>query len=353
MRDMTFTSTTVTTDRLTTNVWTSGPDDGVPLLLVHGNLVTGGWWRYVAELLPDDVRVIAPDMRGFGRSQVKPVDATRGLDDMVDDVRALLAELGLADRGTVNAAGWSMGGGIVWRYAVAYPGDLASLTLVAPLSPYGFGGTKGPDGEPSTSDYAGSGGGGVNPDFVRRLREGDASADHPRTSPRVIMQQYFGPRDNAANVDEDFLFTETLRTAVSEDNYPGDATTSPNWPMVGPGTRGVLNAMSGKYYHAADVVALERKPPITWVLGPLDQVISDESLFDLPYLGKLGAVPDYPGEEALPAQPMVQQTRHVLDGYRAAGGEVEEVVVDGAAHGLPVETPDRVAAAITQRLVRP
>jgi len=78
---------TVSTDRIETCVWTGGPQDGVPLLLVHGNLVSGGWWRYVAEELPDDVRVIAPDLRGFGRTETKPVDATLGLGDMVADVR--------------------------------------------------------------------------------------------------------------------------------------------------------------------------------------------------------------------------------------------------------------------------
>jgi pimeloyl-ACP methyl ester carboxylesterase len=60
----------------------------------------------------------------------------------------LLVTLGLADRGTVNSGGWSLGGGVLWKYAVAYPDDLASLTMVAPLSPCGFGGTKGADGQP-------------------------------------------------------------------------------------------------------------------------------------------------------------------------------------------------------------
>ncbi len=55
--------------------------------------------------LPGDVRIIAPDLRGYGRTAAKPVDATRGLGDMADDLRSLLVVLGLADRGTVNAAG--------------------------------------------------------------------------------------------------------------------------------------------------------------------------------------------------------------------------------------------------------
>lgn len=51
----------VETPRLAMNVWTSGPEGGRPVLLVHGNLVSGGFWQYVAQLLPDDVRVIAPE----------------------------------------------------------------------------------------------------------------------------------------------------------------------------------------------------------------------------------------------------------------------------------------------------
>src|SRR3954452_19098866 len=184
-------SSFVSTDRLETHVWTSGSDDGVPLVLVHGNLVSGGWWRYVAENLPGDVRVIAPDLRGFGRTEPQPIDATRGLGDMADDVRALLVALGLADRAVVNAAGWSMGGGILWQYALAYPDDLASLTQVAPLSPYGWGGVKGLDGVPCCDDCAAGGGGPAAPDFVRRRAAGDTSADEPLSSPRMIMRDYF------------------------------------------------------------------------------------------------------------------------------------------------------------------
>jgi pimeloyl-ACP methyl ester carboxylesterase len=345
-------SSRVTTERLETHVWTSGPQDGVPLLLVHGNLVSGGWWRYVAELLPDDVRVVAPDLRGFGRTEARAIDATRGLGDMVEDVRSLLVTLGLAGNGTVNAAGWSMGGGVLWQYALTYPDDLASLTMIAPLSPYGWGGVKGLDGKPCFDDYAASGGGTVAPDFCRRLAEGDRSEEDPLSSPRVIVRDYFGPRGNAANVDEEFLLDEVLRTRVGDDFYPGDATMSPNWPGVGPGTRGVVNTMSPKYFNVAAVVDLARKPPITWVRGALDQVVSDTSMFDIGYLGQLGAVPGWPGSDLLPPQPMIGQTRAILDEYRARGGTAEEVTLEDAAHGMPIETPDRVAAAIAARLVR-
>ena len=101
--------TEVRTDRLRVNCWTSGPEDGTPLLFVHGNLVSGRWFEHVAERLPDQVRVVAPDLRGFGDTEPRPVDATRGLRDWADDVAAVVAELGWAADGKVHAVGWSLG----------------------------------------------------------------------------------------------------------------------------------------------------------------------------------------------------------------------------------------------------
>src|SRR4029078_8252048 len=67
---------------------------------------------------------------------------------------ARLAALGVAGSGRVNAAGWSMGGGVLMQYLLDHPGDLAAVTLVAPISPYGFGGTKDADGTLCCGDGA-------------------------------------------------------------------------------------------------------------------------------------------------------------------------------------------------------
>jgi hypothetical protein len=82
------------------------------------------------------------------------------------------------------------------------------------------------------------------------------------------------------------------------------------------------------------------------------RVVSDTSFFDLGCLGQVGAVPGWPGEDVLPAQPMAGQTRAVLDAYRARGGVAEELALEGAAHGMPVEVPDLIASAIAARIVR-
>jgi pimeloyl-ACP methyl ester carboxylesterase len=345
-----LTGSMVDTSRLRQHVWTSGPDDGRPLLLVHGNISTGGFWRYVAEQLPDDVRVIAPDLRSFGLTEAKLVDATRGLRDMADDVHDLLETLGLAGRGTVHAAGWSMGGGVLQQLLIDHPDDLAGLTLMAPLSPYGFGGCRDADGRPCTPDWAGTGGGTAAPAFVRRLAERDASSDDPTSAPREVLLAFFGPGANRPHVDEDFLVAELLTTTVGDDHYPGDATPSEHWPNTAPGTRGVMNSMSGKYDDTSAFGDLRDGPPITWLRATADQVVSDRSMFDLATLGELGVVAGWPGADAMPPQPMETQLRTVLERYAGNGGRWREVVLEGVGHGIPLEVPDVVATEIVRTM---
>ena len=54
--------------------------------------------------------------------------------------------------------------------------------------------------------------------------------------------------------------------------------------------------------------------------------------------------------EARPPQPMVAQTRAVLDGYAAAGGRYREVVIDDAGHGPHLEQPQRFLAELNRHL---
>ncbi len=332
----------VDTERLRTSCWVNGPENGTPVLLLHGNLVTGRFWRDVAVRLPDDVRVVAPDFRGFGRTEAKPIDTTRGLDDWIDDIDALVKALGWAGQ-KLHLGGWSMGGGISMGYAARHPRDIASLTLVAPMSPFGFGSTRDEGGAPTTPDFAGSGGGGVNPEFLRRLAAGDTSSEEPTSSPRVTMSSFFwSPKYKAP--DEDELLAEVLLTKVGDDFYPGDSVAVSNWPGMGPGVRGINNAFSPKYCDVSAFGDVRQPFPVVWVRGDEDQVISDQSMFDLAYLGKIGAIPGWPGDESCPPQPMLGQISSVLDRYRkASGASVREEVLEGVGHGPLIERSERVA----------
>lgn len=342
---MTITARRVATDRLTVNVLErDGSEHGEPVVLVHGNVSSSVFWRALMEAMPAGLRPIAVDLRGFGDTDPAPVDASRGVADYSDDVVATLDALGLD---AVHLVGWSLGGGVVLDVLRSHPERVRSVTLENPVSPYGFGGTRGADGE-LVAGGAGSGGAGANPAFVQRIADRDTSADDP-LSPRAVMRAFYFAPGFDAGADEDAFVDSMLSTRTGTDNYPGDASTADAWPGAGPGTSGVLNTIAPTNFRVTpdDLAGLAHKPPIAWVRGAVDQIVSDASMFDLANLGRLGAVPGWPGDDDCPPQPMVTQTRAVLDAYAAAGGSYRETVLDGVGHSPHVEAPEAFLAALT------
>jgi len=339
-------SHTADTDRLRVHYLEAGPEDGIPVVLVHGNLSTGRFYEHVLSGAPERFRVIAPDMRGFGDSEVVAIDARRGLRDWADDIRALVRALGITR--PVHLAGWSTGGAAVVAYAMDH-GPVASLTLMDPVSPYGFGGVKA-DGTPCFPDWAGSGGGTASPDFTQRLAARDRSTESPASPRNVMNTSYWTPNHREPAEREELLLDELLKSQVGDDGYPGDSTGSPNWPGVAPGTRGILNALSGRYCDWSDIVELEPKPPILWTHGSADIVIADGSAWEIGTLGKMGAVPGWPGEDVFPPQPMVTQIRAVLERYREAGGRVRIELFEGSGHCPAIDAAERWSALFVEFL---
>jgi pimeloyl-ACP methyl ester carboxylesterase len=329
-------SHTLATDRLRIHYLESGPETGIPVVLIHGNLASSRFFERLMAEAPSSYRMLAPDMRGFGDTERVPIDATRGLRDWADDTYALVRALGIER--PVHLAGWSTGGAAIAAYAMERP--VASLTLIDPVSPYGFGGTKA-DGTPCFPDYAGSGGGVGSQEFTQRIAEGDRSTESPFSPRNVMNASYWAPQHREPADREDVLVDEILKSATGDDGYPGDFTPSDNWPGVAPGTRGILNALSGKYCDWSGIVELAPKPPVLWTHGTADIVIADGSAWDMGTLGKLGHVPGWPGEEMFPPQPMVSQIRTVLERYRAAGGRVEMEMFEGSGHFPVLDAAER------------
>ena len=141
---------------------------------------------------------------------------------------------------------------------------------------------------------------------------------------------------------EEDLLSGLLTQKVGADRYPGDSVASTNYPFVAPGQYGPINAASPKYLGDAidRFMQSPEKPKVLWIRGAEDQIESDNSMFDFGTLGKLGLIPNYPGEEVYPPQPMVSQTRYVLDTYQANGGRYQEVVMDNTAHSPYIEAPE-------------
>jgi pimeloyl-ACP methyl ester carboxylesterase len=336
----------VLTPRLRHHVLLSGEGDGPVIVFVHGNLSTARFFEETLAALPPGYRGVAADLRGFGHSQTAPVDATRGVRDFSDDLAELLASPEVPAAGRVHLVGWSLGGGVVMQYAIDHPERVASVTLLSAMSPYGFGGTRDAAGTLCFDDAAGSGAGGVAPGLIEALKAGD-SGDEDSFAPRpTIRSLYVKPPFRLPAEREDLLVAEILLTVLGDDNYPGDPRSSPNWPTVAPGTRGVNNAISPRYCDLSGFAAVATRIPVLYVRGDSDAIVSDESLVDFGQLGKIGAVPGWPGDK-FPPQPMVTQLRAVLDRGRAGGGTVREEVFADCGHSPHLEQPERFRELLT------
>jgi pimeloyl-ACP methyl ester carboxylesterase len=99
---------------------------GGPLLLLHGFTGSGDDWQHVFTQPIDGCRVIAPDLRGHGRS-TNPSDTFR-FADVARDMFALLDRLGI-DR--VNAIGMSGGANTLLHMATQQPSRVQAMIHVS------------------------------------------------------------------------------------------------------------------------------------------------------------------------------------------------------------------------------
>jgi pimeloyl-ACP methyl ester carboxylesterase len=326
-------------NRIGINYLTAGSPAAAAIVLIHGNVSSSLFFQDLMLDLAQTNYVIAPDLRGFGGSDTAPVDATRGVADHSDDIEALLNQLGIA---SADFVGWSMGAGVVMQLAINSPKIINSITLSAPISPFGFGGTSA-TGELLNADASGTGGAAANPEFIKALAAADTSDS--QNGPRTVMRQFYVANPAALNHEEIYL-ASMLSTKVGENNYPGNFEASVNWPGFAPGNTGVLNSMSPKYFNTSGIVDIDPKPPVLWIRGDSDAIVNDSSFFDLNTLGAHGIVPGWPGAEIAPSQPMVSQMRLVLDKYQANGGNYREVVLTECGHAPHLEKPTEFAAAL-------
>lgn len=106
---------------LTVGTWGEGP----PALGIHGITASHMFWGAIAESLGDEVRLIAPDLRGRGDSGELPPPHTVG--QHVDDCLAVLDHLGV-EKATV--LGMSMGGWVATLMASRHPDRVKNILLI-------------------------------------------------------------------------------------------------------------------------------------------------------------------------------------------------------------------------------
>ncbi len=105
--------------------------EGPDVLLIHGGGSRASNFAEVQTLLSDRFRVIAPDLRGFGGSQVPPgsiISHEIWLADMV----AVLDHFGVE---RAHVSGWSLGATVALNLASRHSARVASLALLGAPHP--------------------------------------------------------------------------------------------------------------------------------------------------------------------------------------------------------------------------
>ena len=103
----------------------AGPEDGEPLVVLHGYSDSSFSFSRVLPLLADRYRIIAPDMRGHGCSD-RPA-GSYGMDVLADDAVRVMDAIGV-ERATV--LGHSMGGFVAQQVAARHPDRVDRVVLV-------------------------------------------------------------------------------------------------------------------------------------------------------------------------------------------------------------------------------
>ena len=98
---------------------------GRPLLLLHGSPLTSRSWLGVMTSLAQEYTVVAPDFRGYGKSD-KPATGYQ-VQTMVEDIRQLVHQLGM---GPVDVVGHDLGGIVAYVYAAKCMQEVSRLGII-------------------------------------------------------------------------------------------------------------------------------------------------------------------------------------------------------------------------------
>ena len=105
------------------HVATSG--EGEPVLLLHGFPELWYSWRKIIPMLSDKYRIIAPDLKGYGMSDIP--NSGYDIETLSNDIACIIDKIG--EKTTIVCHDW--GGVIGWHTAMTYPDRVKALIPVA------------------------------------------------------------------------------------------------------------------------------------------------------------------------------------------------------------------------------
>lgn len=103
------------------------------ILLIHGNFSSSLHFTPLLKRLPKDVKVIAPDLRGYGDSTY--YRRIESLNDFAEDLYLFMEAKGIKK---ADVVGWSLGGGVALELAAHHPDVVNRLVLINSTTHRGY-----------------------------------------------------------------------------------------------------------------------------------------------------------------------------------------------------------------------
>lgn len=125
---MTSTTLWLTVNGLRLHAQAAGPEDGRPVILLHG--FPEFWWewaRYLEPLARDGFRAVAPDQRGYNLSDKPQALSAYRLETLASDVVGIMDHFGWEQAAVV---GHDWGGVVAWAAAALYPERVERLVAI-------------------------------------------------------------------------------------------------------------------------------------------------------------------------------------------------------------------------------
>jgi len=277
---------------ITMNVALAGSAGAPAVIMVHGFPESHRTWRDLAPLLSDQLRLVMPDLRGFGDSD-RPQDvADYATDTLVADIFALADALGI-DRFALVGHDW--GGAIAWAAALRGNPRIERLAIVNSPHPLIFQRSLIED-EPQRGASQ----------YMRAFRNPGMEAGIEAMGFDAFFDKSF-----AKHADLSLIPADERRIYIGQWSRPGALTAMLNWYRS---SQVVVPAVGE---HAAMPTWVERGVPKLHIPVRVIWGLEDKAL--------------------LPIQ---------LEGIGEVGDNVEVFPLAGVGHFAPWEAPEQVAEAL-------
>ncbi len=280
------------------NVVLTGPEDGSPVILIHGFPESHRTWREIAKRLGDRFLLIMPDLRGVGESD-RPQDVRDyATDTLVADIFALADALGI-DRFALVGHDW--GGAIAWAAALRGNSRIERLAIVNSPHPLIFQKSLIEDGPQRVASQ-----------YMRAFRNPGMEAGIEAMGFDAFFEKSF-----SKHVDLQLISAEERQIYIDQWSRPGALTAMLNWYRS---SQVVVPAVGE---NASMPAWVERGVPKLKIPVRVIWGLEDKAL--------------------LPIQ---------LEGIGEVGDDVEVFPLEGVGHFAPWEAPDQVAGALAPFLAR-